>query len=96
MGHLLPRSSELAQALLREGFAPEENFINKNGALIWVARHNLPQLTRQLISEGADVNAKVGSLDGTALFYAARANRCNVMRILLDSNASVSIQRQLG
>ena len=55
------------------------------------ARLNLPVLTRSLLTQGADINAK-SEYDHTPLHYAAEQNASAVAQVLLNNGAQVNAQ----
>lgn len=97
MSDSLPGTSELAKLLLYEGFRPSlevdetTHDLSKGEALRWTASRGLSQLVRRLIDEGVDVNAKGGEYEASALHYAAEESHYDVMNILLDAGASLSV-----
>lgn len=66
-----------------------------NSPLIAAAREGLSDAVRNLIRQGADINA--ASIDGrTPLIHAATHGRTDVVRLLLESGAEIDAKSRSG
>lgn len=67
----------------------------KAGALIMAARLNDPEMVRDLLQRGADVNER-DVYGNTALIFAAPLGYVDVVRLLVNNNANIDIQNKWG
>jgi hypothetical protein len=89
---------ELIGVLLKEG--ANINSIDKAGknALMWtlLSKRGSPELSRILLENGADVNAR-GHWNETPLMMAAQDDSINgILRVLIEHNAEVDLQDKDG
>lgn len=74
------------------GFTPAGDKLSNNEALKWAVGQGLPELSQQLINEGADFDYVRGYRYSSAVIHeVAASNSYDAMRILLRSNATVSM-----
>lgn len=88
---------ELVECLLREGENPNTSTDRVYGyPLIAAASRGHEAVVKLLVNFGAKVDVKVFSVRSTALYFAARHGRTEIMKLLLESGLSVNEQNKLG
>lgn len=84
------------QALLDAGIDANASNVSGSTALHWAARRGYTEITKLLLSKGAEVNLPNDFFHTTALHFACRRNYSNIVSVLLLSGANLNAKNNIG
>ncbi|KAF5609187.1 ankyrin repeat domain-containing protein [Fusarium pseudoanthophilum] len=85
----IPVTSALGQALRREEYSNDGEFVNKEEALPRAILEKQTDFLKAILKDGLDINLKLGKNQTTPLQLAAAAGSCDLISTLKDAGANL-------
>ncbi|XEV04947.1 hypothetical protein FSHL1_010234 [Fusarium sambucinum] len=82
-------TSNLGQALCREGYSADGDFLDKDKALAWAINKEKIELIKAIVEDGVNIDLGTDPSQNAAIHIAAFVGSCEITSILKDAGASL-------